>query len=218
MNATQHCLIAAGSLYRMHDGRQLPLSLPGGLDAEFDLPYSPTCSFPEQSLDPCAASGTSTAHQSACSREIAVQQGKLLSLQMDMQQCDSLPSDSNDGQLHASNTSPESRGPAQLCSHHDSLATADSDIANTFSRCQPAVGDGGECGIGTGAHASELSVDSPMNAHFMAMAAKLIYERPEIIADCLQHRWDALVSCDGGWHVHICSRFLVNSIHGARRD
>ena len=200
----------------MHDGRQVPLSLPGGLDAEFDLPYSPTCSFLESSLDPCAASGTSTAHQPACSRQLDVQQGELLSLQVDKQRCDSLPSDSNHGQLHTSNAFPASRGPAQLHSHHDSLASADSDIAHAFSRYQPAVGGGDECEKGSRAHASESLVDSPVNAHFMAMAAKLIYERPEIIADCLQYRWDALISCDGGWHDHICSYFLVNSGHDAK--
>ena len=39
--------------------------------------------------------------------------------------------------------------------------------------------------------ALELPVDCPLNAHFMAMAAKLIYEAPEIVADCLEHRCTA---------------------------
>ena len=39
-----------------------------------------------------------------------------------------------------------------------------------------------------GGQIKEVQVDCPLHAHFMAVAAKLVYEAPEIVADCLEHR------------------------------
>lgn len=176
----KHCLRlqSAGTWYRLHDGQRLPLSLPGSLDPILSLPYSPSASFPQapgktsaEAQDFCYAGASSCVRQSGADIDVS---GLPF---LGRCQLSSPPDYTSKGFEDGCTASTASQHIEQHCSVSvDSCNMGSNGCSNT----QPA-------GI-------ECPVDCPLNAHFMAMAAKLMYEDPCVIADCLEHRYASFCS------------------------
>lgn len=157
--------------------------MPGCLGPDLDLPYNPSTSFPEApsgNRNPSTSARRSSEHNCSISAGITT--------------CDQ-PCDGHrqHDRQHASDAVPKALHalPVQLPIRTHSLSQS-TGISTTAISCY--AGNGCTFNItaqSTNSAAAESStgpVDTPLNAHFMAMAAKLIYEDPQIIADCLEHR------------------------------
>ena len=179
------CLPAAGNLYELHDGRMLPISMPGCLGPDLDLPYDPSTSFPEVPLE--EGSGNS----STSARHIPEDN---CSIPAGITACDQLcDRHGQHDRQHASNAVLNAlhAQPVQLPIHTHSPSQT-MGISTIAMSCDA----GNICTFNITAQSTNSAaaafsigpVDTPLNAHFMAMAAKLVYEDPQIIADCLEHR------------------------------
>ena len=162
-----------GSLYRLHDGHTVPLSLPGSMDPTFDLLNSPSTAFPQTRQGSLAVSGSSTTDTSSSA-------GTAVAAPLSGRAATSSPSS---GQL-ATFLAPENAchccpvclspqaaqqaGSSPVGSQRGTVIQRQRVASRTFATC--------------------CAVDNPADAHFMAMAAKLVYEDPRVIADCLEHR------------------------------
>jgi hypothetical protein len=178
-------LPAVGTLYELHDGEKLPFSMPGSLGPDLGLPYNASSSFPEalsgegpgshstcgerSSGHTCPASAANTTHKQACSER----------WQPDRQ--------------HESDEVPEAPHAWALkcpvCTHSPSRSSEFGTIALSCDAGSACIFSITAVSNDRAAAAFSISsVDTPLNVHFMAMAAKLIYEDPRIVADCLEHR------------------------------
>ena len=174
---TWQCLGAAGSLYRLSNGQDMALSIPGCLDPNLDLPYSPASSFPQESADPREVV-TPRSSQTVC----------LCSDRSSEAHDDSLSWQSSSSGLHTC-ASPTHRQTAKQMHEAESSRLVDGTLAGSSSSSASSVSSSSSNSSSVCTRVPEKKVDCPLNAHFMAMAAKLIYEAPEIVADCLQYRF-----------------------------
>ena len=171
----QYLLDSAGSLYRLRDGQELALSVPGCLDPCFELPYSPTSDFPEIASDTHAPMPTHSTRKRSDPPPI-MNDASL-----------SWPSSSN--QLHNRSASPAHHQSAQNEAEINRLV--DGALAENSGSFGASVTTSNSNSVDIRGPTVEVQVDRPVNAHFMAVAAKLIYEAPEIVTDCLEHRCSA---------------------------
>ena len=175
---TWQCVWAAGSLYRLHNGQEMALSIPGCLDPSLDLPYSPASSFPQKSPEPRANVATRSSQAARHCSDLSCKAHDV-----------SLSWQSSSNRLHASSAI-HTRHQSSKHEAESSRLFDGSSAASSGSSASVSVSNSSSSSS-TGTTVPENKVDSPLNAHFMAMAAKLSYEDPEIVTDCLQHRCSA---------------------------
>lgn len=167
----------AGSLYRLHNGQETALSVPGCLDPGFSLPYSPSFGFPQISPHTDAAPPpTFTQVIYDCSNLHCGEQGSQLTQQ------------SSSGGVHTNKFSLSHHQSAQHTAQLNRLGDGTRPVSRASSAASSLSSSNSNFSGGMRIPAVDGQMDCPLNAHFMAMAAKLIYEAPEIVADCLEHR------------------------------
>ncbi|CAK0782345.1 hypothetical protein CVIRNUC_005640 [Coccomyxa viridis] len=163
-----------GSLHRLRDGRTVPLSLPGSMDPTFDMPHSPCTAFPQTQRSNLVVSGSSSTGipGSAGLAVAALPSGGAATSSPKSEQSNILSAPE-----HVRHCCPVCPSP-QAARQAGSSSGASPSGAYIRQECVMARASAACC-----------PVDSAADAHFMAMAAKLIYEDPRVIADCLEHRW-----------------------------
>jgi hypothetical protein len=161
--------------------------MPGCLGPDLDLPYDPSTSFPE------APSGKGSGNSSTPARHSSGHNCQCYTT-AGMTACDQ-PCDGHGlhDRQHASDAVLKAlhARPVQLPGHTHSPSQT-----MGFSTIALSCDTGNRCTFNMTAQSSNSAaaafstgpVDTPLNAHFMATAAKLVYEDPQIIADCLEHR------------------------------
>ena len=134
------------------------------MDPTFDLPHSPSTTFPQARQEALASK----------TRSNRLDLSSIASLDVATPPIGSAAASSlSSGQLNALLATEDARYCCSACPAQQPARQAGSSPATSQSTCTAAA---------------PCPVDSPADAHFMAMTAKLIYEDPRVIADCLEHR------------------------------
>ena len=169
-----------GSLHRLRDGRTVLLSLPGSMDPPFDMPHSPCTAFPQTQRSNLVVSGSSSTGipGSAGLAVAALPSGGAATSSPKSEQSNILSAPE-----HVRHCCPVCPSP-QAARQAGSSSGASPSGAYIRQECVMARASAACC-----------PVDSAADAHFMAMAAKLIYEDPRVIADWLEHRCSCLHKC-----------------------
>ena len=179
-----------GSLYRLRDGRTVPLSLPGSMDPTFDLSlHSSSTAFPQARQSNLTVSGSSSTGCLSNFGSSAIESpsnGKVAPLSLSSRQSNTLLVAEN--VHHCCPVCPSPRAALRA----DSSPAASQSGAGMCQQRAAVSTSGARC-----------AVDNSADAHFMAMAAKLIYEDPRVIADCLEHRCSCLQTSP--WPQVLCS-------------